>query len=316
MPYRPTGAGAFGFSLNWEKVPGDKDVALRVVTFLEDRRLLFGERHSEDELDCVHSAIDIRRFLTEELTKAKPGRSLAESLRAMRAVMRAFVEAAGPNARNFRYHHGHMTDPFSLALGELRSLVGLHLAVIAHQYGIEVEPDLARILPRISLLTTIRRSCLAGKTSISAASWNTGDVNEHVAAPNEGRRPICAMIFVERRGMRDDLPVRGTGILRGSCRPNQPASSSSIKAYIASMVTCRTRSQDSAQSPVSRMPRRAAAFSDSGAAPECAWPRRSVTTSRSASIASTARWRWPGSLRCCSRAAFRKFSGPWTLSTF
>jgi hypothetical protein len=40
-----------------------------------------------------------------------------------------------------------MTDPFSLALGELRSLVGLHLAVIAHQYGIEVEPDLARILP-------------------------------------------------------------------------------------------------------------------------------------------------------------------------
>ena len=147
MPYRPTGAGAFGFSLNWEKVPGDKEVALRVVTFLEDRRLLFGERHSEDELDCVHSAVDIRRFLTEELTKAKPGRSLAESLRAMRAAMRAFVEAAGPNARNFRYHHGHMTDPFSLALGELRGLIGLHLAVIAHQYGIEVEPDLARILP-------------------------------------------------------------------------------------------------------------------------------------------------------------------------
>ncbi len=147
MTYRPTGAGAFGFSLNWEKVPGDEEVARRVITFLEDRRLLFGERHSEDELHCVRSAIEIRRFLTEELAKAKPGRSLAESLRAMRTAMRAFVDAAGPDASNFRYYHGHMTDRFSLALGELRSRVGLHLAVIADQYGIDVEPDLAQILP-------------------------------------------------------------------------------------------------------------------------------------------------------------------------
>jgi hypothetical protein len=148
MPYRPTGAGAFGFSLNWEKVPGDKEVARRVITFLEDRRLLFGDRHNEDEMECVYSAIEIRRFLTEELTKAKPGRSLDESLRAMRTAMRAFVEAAGPDAIRFQYHPpGSSADLFSLALGDLRSLVGLHLAVIARQYGIEVEPDLARILP-------------------------------------------------------------------------------------------------------------------------------------------------------------------------
>ena len=147
MPYRPTGAGAFGFSLNWEKVPGDKEVARRVVTFLEDRRLLFGERHVEDEMHCVYSAIDIRRFLTEELTKAKPGRSLAESLRAMRTAMRGFVEAAGPDAIRFQYHPVGGADLFSLALGDLRSLVGVHLAVIAGQYGIEVEPDLARIFP-------------------------------------------------------------------------------------------------------------------------------------------------------------------------
>ena len=29
MPYQPTGVGAFGFSLNSEKVPGDEDVARR-----------------------------------------------------------------------------------------------------------------------------------------------------------------------------------------------------------------------------------------------------------------------------------------------
>jgi len=147
MTYRPTGAGAFGFSINWEKVLGDEEVARRVITFLEDRRLLFGQRHSEDELHCVNSAIEIRKFLTEELGEAKDGRSLAQSLRAIRAAMRAFVDAGGPDARYFGYHDPVQTDRYSLALGELRALVGLHLAVIAGQYGIEVEDDLAQILP-------------------------------------------------------------------------------------------------------------------------------------------------------------------------
>jgi hypothetical protein len=42
---------------------------------------------------------------------------------------------------------GAQTDEFSLALGELRSRVGLHVALISGQYGIEVEPGLAQILP-------------------------------------------------------------------------------------------------------------------------------------------------------------------------
>jgi uncharacterized protein DUF6650 len=146
MPYQSTGAGAFGFSLNWEKVPGDKDVARRVITFLEDRRVLFGDRYTEDEMYCVQSAIEIRRFLTDELTNARPRKSLDSSLRAIRVACRNFVEAAGPNATSFRYHRGGQTDPFSLALGKLRSLVGLHLAVITDQYDIEVEDELAQIM--------------------------------------------------------------------------------------------------------------------------------------------------------------------------
>jgi hypothetical protein len=33
------------------------------------------------------------------------------------------------------------------ALENLRAIVGLHLAVIADEYGIEIEADLAQILP-------------------------------------------------------------------------------------------------------------------------------------------------------------------------
>jgi hypothetical protein len=147
MPYQPTGIGAFGFSLNWEKVPGDEQVAKRVLTYLEDRRLLFGIRHSGDELHCVQSANEIRHFLTGQLTDAKTGRSLADSLRAMRAAFRAFVDAAGPDARYFRFHDPTQTDTFSLALGELQALVGIHVSAIARHYNIKVEDDLARILP-------------------------------------------------------------------------------------------------------------------------------------------------------------------------
>jgi hypothetical protein len=49
MGYRVDGLGAFGFSINWEKVPADDAVARVVITELEDRRPLFGDRHGEDE---------------------------------------------------------------------------------------------------------------------------------------------------------------------------------------------------------------------------------------------------------------------------
>jgi hypothetical protein len=148
MPYRPVGIGGFGFSINWEKVEGDEDVAREVIAFLEDRRLLFGKRHMEDEMYCVDSANAMRHFLTSELFRANAGRSLATSIRAIRAALREFVDAAGPGACNFRYHRGGaMTDEFSLALGELRSRVGVQVALIAYYYDIEVEDELAQILP-------------------------------------------------------------------------------------------------------------------------------------------------------------------------
>ena len=150
MPYRPTGIGGFGFSINWEKFPGDEEVARRMITFLEDRRVLFGKRHGEDEQYCVDSANRIRDFTTDQLTHAKAGKSLATSIRAIRTAVRAFVEAAGPRARNFSYRRdGAMTDEFSLALGELRSRVGLHVALIAYHYGIQVEDELQQILPPV-----------------------------------------------------------------------------------------------------------------------------------------------------------------------
>ena len=147
MPYKMTGLGAFGLSVDWERIDGDEATACRLVAFLEDRRLLFGPRHCKDELHCVRSALEIRAFLTNEIANGTVGRSLSASLRAMRAGCRAFVEAAGPDGCNFRHRDAVNTDWFSLALGEMRALFGVQLAVVAASYDLDVEPELRTIMP-------------------------------------------------------------------------------------------------------------------------------------------------------------------------
>jgi hypothetical protein len=137
-----------GIGVNWERTAGDEAVARAVMTFLEDRRLLFGDRHVEDEGHCVASALESRKFLTDQITVASPGKPLEATLKAMRAAFRQFVERGGPHGHNFQHaHHSHQTDPFSLALGDLRSRVGEQLARIAWRYDIEIDQELARILP-------------------------------------------------------------------------------------------------------------------------------------------------------------------------
>jgi hypothetical protein len=137
----------FGFGVGWAVVPGDEAVARSVVSFLEDRRVLFGERHIEDEWHCVQSALECRRFLTDQIPQTTSGEPLEATLKAMRAAFRQFVERAGPNASNFQHHHPYGVDAFSLALGELRSRVGVELARIAWRYKIDIDDELARIVP-------------------------------------------------------------------------------------------------------------------------------------------------------------------------
>ena len=149
---RTTGFGVSvpwgGFSYQWETVEGDADIARRVILFLEDRRLLFQPYLSEHPPYCVESAIEIRRFLTDQLSRTKPGRSLEWSLRDIRTAMRAFVDAAGSGANSIGPFGGRpYFDSFSIALGELRSRVGAEIASIAYHFNIDVSDELAQILP-------------------------------------------------------------------------------------------------------------------------------------------------------------------------
>jgi hypothetical protein len=73
------------------------------------------------------------------------------SARAMRAACRKFLnQTYDPNGVIIKYgaHRGHYASwKFCSAIGGLRDVFGIHVAKIAVAYGIDVEKDLASILP-------------------------------------------------------------------------------------------------------------------------------------------------------------------------
>lgn len=148
MGYEITGVSTPFAGVQWQKTDGDRQVARQVVTFLEDRRLLFADHHCEDLEHCITSALDIRTFLTEQITHVKPGKELEASLRLMRAACRRFIETGGPHGRQFRRAYSmYEADGFGMALGDLRTAIGHQLALILSQYQMPVEEELAAILP-------------------------------------------------------------------------------------------------------------------------------------------------------------------------
>jgi len=145
------GVGPISVGAQWEPPSRERDIAQQVITFLEDRRVLFNPYYLEDGGHCIQSVLDIRRFLTETLQGLTNEPGLPQQLRVLRGACREFLDKvqAGPGGRGHHvlYHGGEEAQEFFIALGELRRTFGVHLGLIAAEYQLGLEGDLARILP-------------------------------------------------------------------------------------------------------------------------------------------------------------------------
>lgn len=112
--------------------------------------------YAPDELEvpahCVRSVLELRRFLTTDCSKLDHGSVFSASLRAMRAACRKFLERVGVDGENrllvYADQRGHWASwTFYSALGEMRGTFGVHLAQVAAQLKIDVEDELAAIIP-------------------------------------------------------------------------------------------------------------------------------------------------------------------------
>lgn len=124
-----------------------------MLTFLEDRRVPYEPSQLEVPSHCVHSVLEIRRFLTDQLAEIPSRDELSESLRAMRAACRKFLNVTQELDDSYGWDPGHFnpghwaTWRFDSALGEMRGVFGVHVAQLAARHGLDVEDPLATILP-------------------------------------------------------------------------------------------------------------------------------------------------------------------------
>ncbi len=153
---RVTGFSCPIFGASWTPGQAKVTAARRVLVCLEDRRVLFTPMGAESPGHCVHSVLDIRHFLTSELGQlGDKDDDLAPHLRAMRASCRKFLSSAGELDRGtggFREaFYGCNEWASNQSLGELRGAFGVHIAILSAKFGIDIEDDLAAILPEADL---------------------------------------------------------------------------------------------------------------------------------------------------------------------
>jgi hypothetical protein len=153
---RITGFSTPVFGVQWNPPRLDREVARRVIVFLEDRRVLYEPMQAEMPEYCVESVLEIRAFLTEVLGDGGVATELSGNLRAMRAACRKFMSALQElgsggalylpsSAETFQGFGRSWT--FNQALGELRGVFGLHIGKLAVNYGVDVPEPLSDILP-------------------------------------------------------------------------------------------------------------------------------------------------------------------------
>lgn len=151
---RLTGVSTLIFGASWNPPEAETTAAKRIIALLEDRRVLYNHTEMEVPAHCVESVLEIRRFLNAELSHLDPHNELAQNLLAMRAACRKFLDQMqtleghgrffGALTMNMGSYDGWV---FCAALGELRAIVGLHVALIAARHGLDVEGNLANVLP-------------------------------------------------------------------------------------------------------------------------------------------------------------------------
>lgn len=148
-----TGISSPIFGISWNPENTERDYAREIVSYLEDRRVLYIPSEMEVPSHCVESVLQIRQFLTSKISKLPEDSELVKSLRAMRTACRKFLNTT--NMRDgeiiiFGAQKGHFASwEFNGAVGELRGVFGIHLVKIAVAYGIDIEKDLATILPDV-----------------------------------------------------------------------------------------------------------------------------------------------------------------------
>lgn len=137
--------------------PSDAQKVREFILFLEDRRVLYNAHDLEVVSQVERSIHDIREQCTGTL-QALPQKAFAVvPIRSIREACRRFYDDQNEEFRFFDFdahrhgprHFREGSPGFFTALGAFRAIVGLQVAHLAAHYDIDVEGDLAAVLPNL-----------------------------------------------------------------------------------------------------------------------------------------------------------------------
>ncbi|MDJ0304854.1 DUF6650 family protein [Dehalobacter sp.] len=147
---RLTGISCPIFGVSWNPAETERAIARRIIISLEPRRVLYSAYEYESVCPCIQSVTEIKYMLTSELPNIDDKSDLNKYVRAMRNACNNFLSRC-PDKKEFRCHtcqSGNIYNwIFTSAVGELRGVFGIMIGQIAKAYGIDVEDDLAQIIP-------------------------------------------------------------------------------------------------------------------------------------------------------------------------
>jgi len=153
---RLTGFSTPIFGVSWTPPQADRDVAAKIITFLEDRRALYEPPERDISEHLITSILRTREFLTDVLGSGGIAAELSEPVREMRKACREFLDSArirpaetdrlvvADDTGNERRYIG---PAGTQALIALRETFGIQVGLIAVRYGLSVEEQFADLIP-------------------------------------------------------------------------------------------------------------------------------------------------------------------------
>lgn len=145
-----TGISCPIFGISWNPAETQRSIARRIIIFLEARRVLFGDYGDEALCQCIESVTKIKEYLSSELPLIDDSSDLNAYIRSMRKSCNKFLSCFPRNKEDkCRYCKKGNQEYwyFVSTIGELRGVFGIMIGQIAKAYGIDVEDDLAQIIP-------------------------------------------------------------------------------------------------------------------------------------------------------------------------
>jgi len=136
---RINGFNVWNVGIQWEYVESSKSILENLLIYLADRRVLYEDVCRECDSHSIQSVIEIRKELIKAKQILKDDKIAFSTLSVMLMACRRFINEINDHMGDCKVNQR--------CYGEFRSSIGRELAYISSIYDIDIESELAPILP-------------------------------------------------------------------------------------------------------------------------------------------------------------------------